>query len=166
MVQRGGDCSPRQSRTSPPIRSKASSTRISKRQYHQHGRTPGLSRPWPGLHHGTVNHSEKEYVRDIHHVNALESHWSLFKRAIWHPRSHLARAFLEIRFSEFSYRRNMRHSHWSMFNPFGAGFRAAAFTSKSSGQAPHHPVYRRSGSKKFLQVGRTKCQKLIISFAG
>jgi hypothetical protein len=32
--------------------------------------------------HGTVNHSEKEYVRGIHHVNGLESHWSLFKRAV------------------------------------------------------------------------------------
>ena len=29
---------------------------------------------------------------------------------------------------EFSYRRNMRHSHWAMFNLLGSGFRAAAST--------------------------------------
>ena len=32
--------------------------------------------------HGTVNHSAKEYVRGIYHVNNLESHWSLFQRAV------------------------------------------------------------------------------------
>jgi ISXO2-like transposase domain len=32
--------------------------------------------------HGAVNHSAEEYVRGEHHVNSLESHWSLFKRAV------------------------------------------------------------------------------------
>jgi transposase len=35
-----------------------------------------------GYDHGTVNHSAKEYVRGDHHVNTLESHWSLFQRAV------------------------------------------------------------------------------------
>ena len=66
--------------------------------------------------HGTVNHSAKEYVRGIHHVNSLESHWSLFKRAIKGTHVHISSKHAWKYVSEFSYRRNMRHSHWSMFN--------------------------------------------------
>ena len=48
--------------------------------------------------HGAVNHSAKEYVRGIHHVNSLESHWSLLKRADQrHACSHFEQARLEIR---------------------------------------------------------------------
>jgi hypothetical protein len=35
-----------------------------------------------GFEHGTVNHKAEEWVRGIHHTNALEGHWSLLKRAI------------------------------------------------------------------------------------
>jgi transposase len=66
--------------------------------------------------HGTVNHSEKEYVRGIHHVNGLESHWSLFKRAIAGTHVHISAKHSWKYVSEFSYRRNMRKSHWTMFN--------------------------------------------------
>jgi transposase-like protein len=66
--------------------------------------------------HGTVVHSAKEYVRGIHHVNTLESHWSLFKRAIKGTHVHISAKHSWKYVSEFSYRRNMRHSHWSMFN--------------------------------------------------
>jgi transposase len=66
--------------------------------------------------HGTVNHSAKEYVRGIHHVNGLESHWSLFKRAIKGTHVHISAKHSWKYVSEFSYRRNMRHSHWAMFN--------------------------------------------------
>src|SRR5712675_157425 len=66
--------------------------------------------------HGTVNHSAKEYVRGIHHVNGLESHWSLFKRAIKGTHVHISANHSWKYVSEFSYRRNMRKSHWAMFN--------------------------------------------------
>jgi transposase-like protein len=66
--------------------------------------------------HGTVNHSAEEYVRGIHHVNTLESHWSLMKRAIAGTHVHISAKHSWKYVSEFSYRRNMRHSHWAMFN--------------------------------------------------
>lgn len=66
--------------------------------------------------HGTVTHSAKEYVRGIHHVNTLESHWSLFKRAVRGTHVHISAKRSWKYVSEFSYRRNMRHSHWAMFN--------------------------------------------------
>jgi transposase len=66
--------------------------------------------------HGTVNHSQKEYVRGVHHVNGLESHWSLLKRAIKGTHVHISAKHSWKYVSEFSYRRNMRHSHWAMFN--------------------------------------------------
>ena len=66
--------------------------------------------------HGAVNHSAEEYVRGIHHVNTLESHWSLFKRAVKGTHVHISAKHAWKYVSEFSYRRNMRHSHWAMFN--------------------------------------------------
>ncbi len=66
--------------------------------------------------HGTVNHSAKEYVHGIHHVNTLESHWSLFKRAVKGTHVHISSKHAWKYVSEFSYRRNMRHSHSAMFN--------------------------------------------------
>jgi transposase-like protein len=78
--------------------------------------------------HETVNHSAKEYVRRVYklkpggfdvekiHVNSLESHWSLFKRAVKGTHVHISAKHSWKYVSEFSYRRNMRRSHWSMFN--------------------------------------------------
>lgn len=66
--------------------------------------------------HDTVNHSRKEYVRGETHVNTLESHWSLFKRAVKGTHVHISAKHSWKYVSEFSYRRNYRHSHWTMFN--------------------------------------------------
>lgn len=66
--------------------------------------------------HETVNHSAKEYVRGIHHVNGLESHWSQLKRSIRGTHVHISAKHSWKYISEFSYRRNMRASHWKMFN--------------------------------------------------
>jgi transposase len=52
----------------------------------------------------------------IHHVNGVESHWSLFKRAIKGTHVHISAKHSWKYVSEFSYRRNMRKSHWKMFN--------------------------------------------------
>jgi hypothetical protein len=47
------------------------------------------------------------HVRDIHHVNTLESHWSLFQRAVKrNSRTHLSQSTPWKYISEFSYRRN------------------------------------------------------------
>jgi len=66
--------------------------------------------------HGVVLHSAKEYVRGIHHTNTLEGHWSHFKRAVLGTHVHISAKHAWKYVSEFSYRRNYRHSHWTMFN--------------------------------------------------
>ena len=66
--------------------------------------------------HGFVDHSGKEYVRGIHHTNSIEGHWSLLKRAIKGTHVHISSKHAWKYIAEFSYRRNMRHSHWAMFN--------------------------------------------------
>lgn len=69
-----------------------------------------------GYNHGRVDHSAKEYVRGIHHTNALEGHWSLMKRAISGTHTHVSAKHLWKYVAEFSYRRNYRHSHQAMFS--------------------------------------------------
>jgi transposase len=66
--------------------------------------------------HGTVNHHVGEYVSGIHHTNTLEGHWSLLKRAIRGTHTHVSPKHLWKYVCEFSYRRNMRHSHSLMFD--------------------------------------------------
>jgi transposase len=68
------------------------------------------------FNHGTVNHGRKEYVSGIHHVNTLESHWSHFKRSVKGTHIHISGKHMWKYVAEFSYRRNMRHSHWAMFD--------------------------------------------------
>jgi transposase-like protein/predicted RNA-binding Zn-ribbon protein involved in translation (DUF1610 family) len=66
--------------------------------------------------HGRVNHSFEEWVRGIHHTNTIEGHWSQLKRSIRGTHVHVSSKHLWKYVSEFSYRRNMRHSHRDMFN--------------------------------------------------
>jgi hypothetical protein len=66
--------------------------------------------------HGTVNHGAEEWVRGIHHTNTIEGHWSLLKRAIKGTHTHVSGKHLWKYVAEFTYRRNMRHSHWLMFD--------------------------------------------------
>ncbi len=66
--------------------------------------------------HGTVNHSAKQYVDGVHHVNTLEGHWSLFHRAVRGTHVHISAKHMWKYVSEFSYRRNFRKSHRDMFN--------------------------------------------------
>ena len=65
---------------------------------------------------GFVDHSAKEYVRGKHHTNSIEGHWSLLKRAIKGTHVHISSKHAWKYIAEFSYRRNMRHSHSGMFN--------------------------------------------------
>jgi transposase-like protein len=66
--------------------------------------------------HGRVNHSIKQYVKGIHHVNTLESHWSLFQRAVRGTHVHISAKHMWKYVSEFSFRRNFRKSHRVMFD--------------------------------------------------
>jgi transposase len=66
--------------------------------------------------HEIVDHSAKEYARGIHHTNTIEGHWSLFKRAVKGTHVHISQKHAWKYVAEFSYRRNMRHSHSGMFN--------------------------------------------------
>jgi transposase-like protein len=62
------------------------------------------------------DYGAKEYVRGIHHVNTLEGHWSHFKRAVKGTHVHISGKHMWKYVAEFSYRRNMRHTHAGMFN--------------------------------------------------
>lgn len=75
-----------------------------------------------GYNHGAVNHSADEWVRGIHHTNTLEGHWSHFKRAVLGTHVHISGKHMWKYVSEFSYRRNYRHSHQWMFNRLVAAF--------------------------------------------
>lgn len=66
--------------------------------------------------HETIVHSAEEFARGVHHTNTIEGHWSLFKRAVRGTHVHISSKHAWKYISEFSYRRNMRHSHSAMFN--------------------------------------------------
>lgn len=75
-----------------------------------------------GYQHGTVNHSIEQWVNGIHHINTLEGHWAHFKRAVRGTHVHISGKHMWKYVSEFSYRRNHRHSHLGMFNRLVAAF--------------------------------------------
>jgi transposase len=75
-----------------------------------------------GLTHGTVKHSEKQYVDGIHHTNTIEGHWSHFKRAVAGTHVRISAKHMWKYAAEFSYRRNYRHSHTIMFDRLVAAF--------------------------------------------
>ena len=56
----------------------------------------------------TVNHSVKEYVRDMAHINGLESFWSHLNRAYHGTYHHMSRKHLHRYVNEFRGRHNMR----------------------------------------------------------
>jgi transposase len=75
-----------------------------------------------GYHHGSVNHSDNEYVKGIHHTNTIEGHWSHFKQAIAGTHIHISSKHMWKYVSEFNYRRNYRYSHTIMFDRLIAAF--------------------------------------------
>ena len=72
--------------------------------------------------HGTVKHSEDEWVRGEHHTQTLDGHWSLLKRAIRGTHVQVSSKHLWKYVSEFSYRRNNRASHEAMFRRLVTAF--------------------------------------------
>jgi transposase len=79
-----------------------------------HGAYRGLGQF--AFNHGMVDHKADEWVRGIHHTNTIEGHWSQFKRAVKGTHVHISKKHAWKYIAEFNYRRNMRHSYWSMFN--------------------------------------------------
>jgi hypothetical protein len=75
-----------------------------------------------GYEHGRVNHLAKQYVNGKHHVNTIEGHWSLLKRSIKGTHVHVSGKHLWKYVSEFSYRHNMRKSHYAMFHRLVTSF--------------------------------------------
>jgi hypothetical protein len=57
---------------------------------------------------GTVDHSEKEYVRGIVHINFSESDFSLFKRGIIGAFHHISRKHIQRYLEEFDFRWSRR----------------------------------------------------------
>jgi len=59
--------------------------------------------------HGTVNHSQEEYVRAYFwHTNSVESYFSIFKRGIYGCYFHVSAAHLHRYAAEFDFRHNNR----------------------------------------------------------
>jgi len=68
-----------------------------------------------GFQHGTVNHSEKEYVRGPVHTNTIEAFWLWLKRGIECTHVAVSEKHLEKYLGEFEYRFNLRKSPELMF---------------------------------------------------
>jgi transposase len=73
----------------------------------------GLSRM--GFSHGSVNHSQDEWVRGVHHTNGIEGFWSMLKRSIRGTHVHVSKKHLSKYLGEFEFRYNLRHSPHLMF---------------------------------------------------
>jgi transposase len=75
-----------------------------------------------GYRHGTVNHSEKEYVRGPVHTNTIENFWLWLKRGINSTHVHVSAKHLPKYLAEFEFRYNLRHSPHLMFDVLLSAF--------------------------------------------
>jgi transposase len=69
-----------------------------------------------GFELGRVNHSKKQWVWGAHHTNTIEGHWGHFNRAVLGTHVHISTKHMWKYVAEFTYRRNYRHSHMTMFD--------------------------------------------------
>jgi len=60
------------------------------------------------FHHETVNHSAKQYVRDMAHTNGIESFWSMLKRGYTGTYHRMSFKHLDRYVTEFAGRHNVR----------------------------------------------------------
>ena len=63
---------------------------------------------WNFLSHGTVRHSEEEYVRGQTHTNTIEGYFSILKRGIYGVYQHVSEAHLKRYLAEFDFRYSNR----------------------------------------------------------
>jgi len=78
--------------------------------------------PLLGIEHGTVKHGMREYVRGIHHTNTIEGYWGHFKRSVRGTHVSISSKHMWKYVAEFSYRRNYRADHATMFNRLISAF--------------------------------------------
>jgi transposase-like protein len=71
--------------------------------------------PEHGFYHGTVNHSQKEYVRGPVHTNTIEAFWGNVKRAVQGTYVHVSPKWLQTYLWEFEFRHNLRKQPDLMF---------------------------------------------------
>lgn len=69
-----------------------------------------------GYVHGTVNHSQKQYVNGEHHTQSIEGFWSRLKLSIRGTHVHVSKQHLQKYVDEFSFRFNNRESPAQMFD--------------------------------------------------
>jgi transposase-like protein len=75
-----------------------------------------------GFRHGTVQHGKEEYARYdqatgiTHHVNSVESFWSLFKRSVASTHIQISRKYMHRYLGEFTFRQNHRAMENGMFD--------------------------------------------------
>jgi hypothetical protein len=62
------------------------------------------------VHHQTVHHGRKEYVRGNVHTQNIESFWSLLKRGVVGTYHHVSKDYLPLYLNEFSFRHNSREN--------------------------------------------------------
>jgi hypothetical protein len=63
---------------------------------------------WNFASHGTVRHSDKEYVRGDVHTNTVEGYFSILKRGIYGVYQHVSEAHLKRYLCEFDFRYTYR----------------------------------------------------------
>lgn len=73
-----------------------------------------------GYQRGTVKHHAKEWAASYgdarHHVNHVESFWTLFKRSIRSTHIHISPAYMNRYLGEFTFRSNHRQMQNAMFD--------------------------------------------------
>lgn len=69
-----------------------------------------------GYRHGTVNHSQGEYVRGEVHTNSIEGFWANVKRGIEGTYVSVSKKWLQTYLWEFEFRHNLRQHPHLMFD--------------------------------------------------
>ena len=69
-----------------------------------------------GYDHQAVAHSDKQWVKGIHHTNSVEGFWSQIKRSIRGTHVHVSKQHMSKYLGEFEYRYNMRGNPEFMFS--------------------------------------------------
>jgi len=89
--------------------------------------------------HETVNHSEKEYVRDEAYTNTIEGCFSILKRGIYGVYQHVSEAHLKRYLAEFNFRYSYRiktgYDDMARFEKALAGIVGKRLTYRSTGGA-------------------------------
>jgi transposase-like protein len=67
-----------------------------------------LDLKWQGYNHGTVNHTNKQYVVGALHTNTIEGFWSLIKRGVMGSYHKVSKKYLPLYVAEFQFRYNNR----------------------------------------------------------